>query len=295
MNDATMCKRFMQAWGGHLRLARISNLPTIFTNVWAGAALAGIWDRGSAALLSVAILSLALALFYTAGMYLNDYLDYHVDCKERPERPLPRGTISRSSALGCIIGYFVIGLVLLAVVRPVALIPGGGLVGVIVWYDCWHKNNCYSHWIMALARALVYVTTFVALGGSNLVLLLGASVWMLLYVAGLTYIARSETRPDLLRYWPSALLVLPALYFGWQATDGWRWVSVMFLVWCGWSLSFVYRRVNKSIGGGIERFIAGIALLDAMVLASGGFSLLVYAAIGMFVLTRGLQRYIAGS
>ena len=33
----------------------------------------------------------AMALFYTAGMILNDLLDYDVDLRERPERPLPSG------------------------------------------------------------------------------------------------------------------------------------------------------------------------------------------------------------
>ena len=33
--------------------------------------------------------------FYTAGMILNDLLDYEVDVRERPERPLPSGAVSR--------------------------------------------------------------------------------------------------------------------------------------------------------------------------------------------------------
>ena len=37
-----------------------------------------------------------MALFYTAGMILNDVLDDDVDRRERPERPLPSGAVSRA-------------------------------------------------------------------------------------------------------------------------------------------------------------------------------------------------------
>jgi len=279
---------------GHIRLARISNLPTVITNVAAGAALAdALWGEAFSPL-ALLVLSLAMALFYTAGMYLNDYVDYGVDCRERPERPLPTGVISRKTALRFVIGYFVVGLLLVAYARLWALIPGVVLVGVIVLYDCWHKNNPLSHWTMALARSLVYVTVFVALGGTDITYLLIAALLMLLYVAGLTYIARSETGSDFRRYWPILLLLLPAAYFWWQTRGLFLLVPVAFAMWCGWSLWFVYRGKNKSIGDGIVRLIAGIALLDAMVLAAGGFGFLAAAAVCMFMLTRSLQGFVAG-
>ncbi|MFU8780801.1 MAG: UbiA family prenyltransferase [Kiritimatiellia bacterium] len=284
----------------HLRLARISNVPTIVSNVLAGAALAGLWEQGISGMYmpqwgSVLLIVLTMALFYTAGMYLNDYFDFRIDCRERPERPLPSGVLSRTTVLVCVCGYFAAGLVALAMVRPQALVPGVLLIGVIVLYDYWHKQNRLGHWVMALARSLVYVTTFVALAGMHVWPLIWAAVAMLFYVAGLTYIARNETRNDFRRYWPVGFLVLPVLYFCWQTAGVFLLVPVVFSVWCGWALWFVYRRTGKSIGGGIVRLIAGIALLDAMVLASGGLSLLVCMALVLFVLTRVLQRYIPGS
>src|SRR5947199_337043 len=54
-----------------LRLGRVSNLPTVWTNVLAGAVLAGgdwrSWRLG--------FVLLAMSLFYVGGMYLNDYFD----------------------------------------------------------------------------------------------------------------------------------------------------------------------------------------------------------------------------
>jgi len=284
----------------HLRLARISNLPTIATNVLAGAALAELWRDGATGMHvsefgPVLLLILAMALFYTAGMYLNDYCDYEIDCRERPERPLPAGLLSRATVLVCVCGYFAAGLVALALVRLPALIPGILLIGVIVLYDYRHKNNPLGHWVMALARSLVYVTTFVALAGVHMWPLVIAAIWMLLYVAGLTYIARNETRNDFRRYWPVGFLLAPAVYFVWQTAGVLFFVPVLFVLWCGFSLWFVYRQRDKRIGGGIVRLIAGIALLDAMVLAAGGLMWLVVVSLGLFVLTRLLQRYIPGS
>ncbi len=55
-------------WPTALRLGRVSNLPTVWTNVLAGAVLSG------APLAPVRVLALMLGLstFYIAGMYLND-------------------------------------------------------------------------------------------------------------------------------------------------------------------------------------------------------------------------------
>ena len=67
-----------------LRLGRVSNLPTVWTNALAGLVLAGQagWDPRIPPLL------LALSLFYVAGMYLNDAFDREIDARERPERPI---------------------------------------------------------------------------------------------------------------------------------------------------------------------------------------------------------------
>lgn len=75
------------AAGVALRLGRVSNLPTVWTNALAGAALAG-GEPWQAAMLP---LLLALSLFYVGGMYLNDAFDRDIDARERPARPIPAG------------------------------------------------------------------------------------------------------------------------------------------------------------------------------------------------------------
>ena len=70
---------------GWLQLARVSNTPTVVSNSVAGAL--AVPDAGA-----VAVVAGAMALFYTAGMILNDLLDLEVDRASAPSgrcRPAP--------------------------------------------------------------------------------------------------------------------------------------------------------------------------------------------------------------
>src|SRR5262245_13283313 len=72
--------------GVYLRLGRVSNLPTVWTNVLAGVVLAG--GRPQPRLLT---LWTALSCFYVGGMFLNDAFDRQVDARERAEGPITSG------------------------------------------------------------------------------------------------------------------------------------------------------------------------------------------------------------
>ena len=79
-----------------LRLGRVSNLPTVWTNVLAATVLAGgAWQNARTALVLV-----AMSLFYVGGMYLNDYFDRAIDARERPDRPIPGGRHLRERGRG---------------------------------------------------------------------------------------------------------------------------------------------------------------------------------------------------
>lgn len=174
----------------YLELGRVSNLPTVWTNVIAGAALATTASARPATSTMVA-LGLVLAAFYVAGMFLNDAFDRGIDARERPERPIPSGVVTARHV-------FRVGLGLLAgAVGSLALLGGeaaalGGvaLASAIVLYDVWHKGNPLGPLVMASCRALVYVVVALAVTGttSNAVLV-GAAV-LFAYVASLTVVAK---------------------------------------------------------------------------------------------------------
>lgn len=276
----------------YLALARVSNSPTVFTNVLSGAALAGSLALG----LEIVLLTVAMISFYTAGMFLNDLCDYAVDRRERPERPLPSGIVSLVEAAVFVITLFGASLLLLLFLGTAPFLSGLALVGVIVLYDLWHKTNPLSPLVMAAARMLVYVTAFVAFSARISEELIVAGGLLALYIVGLTYLARGETGNRLAGYGPAAVLFLPVIYFAFQAPQvGTLALLVLFAGWVSYSLSFVYRGKRRNVGGAVGRLIAGVALYDALVLSMAGTLTGVVLALGAFGATLFLQRYIRGT
>lgn len=276
----------------HLALARVSNAPTVVSNVLAGAVLATALGLDG----TIVLIAVAMVLFYTAGMYLNDIFDLDIDRRQRPDRPLPSGQVSVPAAVGVTVGLFAIGLVLLAFTTWEALIGGLVLVGVITLYDAWHKTNPAGPFIMAATRSLVYITAFLAYDSDVSSGLVIWAVLMLFYVAGLTSIAKTESGIAGLRYWPFAALVAPAVYAVIaEASVGVVVMAVVFLAWAVYSASFAYVATRRSIGGAITRLIAGISLLDAMVLATHEAWWGVAIALVAFGATLFFQRYIRGT
>src|SRR6266700_5452948 len=184
-------RSWRKALYGYLALARISNSPTVVSNTLAGGALAGaLWPDGKLGLIAI-----AMVLFYMAGMYLNDLMDYAVDCRERPERPLPAGIVSRSAAVAVALTLFGCGSLLLWSVGPHPFLSGLVLIVLIICYDRWHKSNPLSPLLMALCRGMVYVTAFLAFSSQSLFNLLIPGCLLVLYVIGLTCIAKRENKP----------------------------------------------------------------------------------------------------
>ncbi len=276
----------------HLSLARVSNSPTVISNVLAGTALATALTLSD----KVVVMAIAMVLFYTAGMYLNDLFDLEWDRTRNAARPLPSGAVSIREALTAIVGFTVVGLILLALTTWWAFASGVVLLGVIVAYDRWHKGNPLSPLFMAATRILVYVTAFLAFS-TNLTWELGAwCLLLLLYVAGLTSIAKTEHGTGATRWWPVVALFPPAIFaLIQQPTGGTVALVLLFIAWVVYACSFVFRSTGKSIGGAIGRLIAGIALVDALVLASVDSAWGVIIAVVAFAATFVFQRYIKGT
>lgn len=225
-----------RAW---LLLARVSNLPTVWTNVLAGLIVSG------ASLDPLLPLVAAASLFYTGGMFLNDAFDAPVDARERPERPIPAGDITRSEAFA--VGATLIGAaeatLLLAPHPASAMAWGAVLAAAIVFYDFRHQQQAYGPVIMGLCRALVYVVAAAGAGA------LGSAV------------------------------ALPALLM-------WSYVI---------AVTEVAKRAGPRAGVVVPLLIAGIALVDGVMMVSVGPVWTVAAGIAAFVLTLALQRVVPGT
>ncbi|HEX3595593.1 MAG TPA: UbiA family prenyltransferase [Polyangiaceae bacterium] len=284
----------------YLKLGRVSNLPTVWTNVTAGIALGG----GSFGRLSAIRLAVALSLFYVGGMFLNDAFDRDIDARERPERPIPSGQIDAKEV-------FTVGLVLLVVglgatvivastmgASPVeAALSGAVLGGLILLYDAWHKQNPLSPVVMGLCRSGVYVTAGLAANGVLSHGLVSGALAGGAYVVGLTFVARQENRKSFRAGATLLLLASPALLAVVHPSGGMAvWLALGAAV--AWAVAAVvplFRQGPVNVPRSVVRLIAGVSLVDGLLLALAGEpGLALLGAVGLGA-TLGLQRWVRGT
>jgi 4-hydroxybenzoate polyprenyltransferase len=284
-----------------LRLGRVSNLPTVWTNMLAGIVLVGgvvdaprVWPMIG-----------AMSLFYVGGMYLNDAFDADIDAIERPERPIPSGQVSRPLVFRLGYGMLALGIVLLAwagfgwpggtgIWPPLC---GLGLAAAIVAYDRHHKASAMSPLLMGLCRVFVYVAA-----GACFVFPLPADLYvgaalLLSYLIGLTYVAKQENLGRVKNLWPLIFLAAPVLYGAAQVSPfpgSWPFWAA-FTGWIVVALWFVIRRQAGDIPRAVVCLIAGISLFDAMLIAVHATPQMALIAVAGFALTLALQKFVPGT
>lgn len=262
----------LRAW---LELARISNLPTVWTNVTAGWLLAG-WPLQHPAL---PWLLLAGSLLYSGGMILNDAADVKFDRAHRCDRPIPSGRIGLAPAWMTGLGMLALGASL-ALHWQASPALTAALAAAILAYDLYHKPWSGSVWIMGACRSLlVLLAASLPAGDGPLptgavlphALALGA------YVVGLTLIARQEARGTPVAFWrallvrglliaPGALAAaaLPRLGAGPRLTS--LLLIALFALLVARATRLM-RQGGAAIGQAVGLLLAGIALVDALAVA----------------------------
>ena len=179
------------AW---LRLLRLPNLLTVPGDVLAGFLLAPAATGGDWAQLLFAIP--AGLLLYGAGLALNDLFDYAEDLRERPERPLPSGEISREAAAAAALIFFWIAAFLAAFFNALAIaIP---LILCVILYNVGVKRHAvFGPFLMGASRAgnLLLGAAAASDGMPSTPLpWIGAAI-LGIYIAAVTRLARDETQP----------------------------------------------------------------------------------------------------
>lgn len=290
MSSADVTAERTSTWRAWLELARISNTPTTVSNTVAGAVLAD----AAAPAGPVVVVAVAIALFYTAGMILNDVFDLDLDRRVRPERPLPSGRVSPPAAMTAVAFLFVAGELLLLLEGWEPALAGLGLIGLIVLYDAWHKGNPLSPVLMGACRASVYVVAGLAITATLNAELWGAAAVLLVYLVGLTQVAKAEGGGIAAR-WPVVAVLIPAIYWAKELPDlAVILLIVAFLLWAGYALWLVLS--EHRIGAGVVRLIAGIAIYDTLVVAgAGGSATALAVCLAAFAATIALQTKIQGT
>jgi hypothetical protein len=278
-----------------LRLGRVSNLPTVWTNVIAGATIA----NAAANIIDVALVGLAMTAFYVGGMYLNDFFDRNIDARERPGRPIHVGDISAGAVSAIGFALLAIAAALLARFGLLTVIWGLALAAAIVLYDTWHKGNVFAPVVMGLCRALVYLATGAAVSGEIRFALIAGAMALAAHVIGLTYAAKQENLNQVGRLWPLAVLAGPLLLAVPGILSGWLVVVGCLLLGAADIAAvrlLAQRAAPDAVPRAVSMLIAAICLVDALavVLYGGGILLACICASG-YLLTRLFQTVIPGT
>lgn len=276
----------MRPW---LELARVSNLPTVWTNVTAGWLLAG----GGLGWSDPRLLWLLLAgsLMYTGGMILNDAADVGYDRAHRAERPIPSGRVSAGMA-------WAVGLLMLLGGALLAWLGADacgwltlGLVAAILFYDLYHKPWSGAVWVMGACRVLlVWVAGTAGMPDSGCPVCWGLPRAVIApglalgaYIVGLTMVARMEGRgtppAPLASFFARALLYLPGVVAAAQVFSSERVVSGTLLKNLSQLLPLLFvmvlavgildavqgiKRGGSVVGWTLALLILGITLLDTL-------------------------------
>jgi 4-hydroxybenzoate polyprenyltransferase len=305
-----------------LILGRVSNLPTVWSNLLAGLILSTAdYDHSN-------VLSLLFGgtFLYIGGMYLNDFYDVKFDTQYCPERPIPAGKISKGTVGILTIIWFVAGIACLAPLGKIPAIISLLLLGSIVLYDYHHKHVVWAPLLMGFCRFCLYplaaasaqyfpvdiqrrrpptgeaawhATIVESMKLDHALTTVLPAIAIGLYVAGISYLARGESRREKPARWALLLLIAPVIYSLTARLPTFIFLqplyfSLMLLGWMAWLLVPIWRKTNPSIGRVVSGLLAGIVLVDMIAVAPLiGFQATWFLL--LFALALLLQRVIPGT
>lgn len=261
-----------------LELCRVSNLPTVWSNVLVGVTV-GVWmiqprtptQHLPARFLEIATFFIpacvAMSLLYCAGMVMNDWVDRDIDANERPHRPIPSGRVkaSHARAMGLILLAVGVLLVLLtqALLGPMRQEPplegavaAGLLAATIIGYNLLHQQAWLSVWLMGMCRALVILTCLFIVATAEeftdasqaWLWVAGPCVTLLLYTVLISIIARNEMQPRWFggpKTVMNMIAAMPLIDAVWLVAIG-LWPASLFCITCAGMTKLAHRKVAGS-------------------------------------------------
>lgn len=162
-----------------LKLARPQNDLIVALSVLVGATVSG--DIGSWLKVLLACVS---AFFISAGgNSINDFFDLEIDRINKPYRPLPRGEISRSSALGFSIFLFLLGMILSLWVSRLSILVALSASGLLLVYS-WFLKRRFLWGNLAVSSVCALAFLYGGLATSDFRLSLVPAAFALLFHLG---------------------------------------------------------------------------------------------------------------
>lgn len=282
------------AWS-YLTLARPANVVTAMADVLAGTAVAG-------SAVGLPGLLLSTVALYAGGVMLNDVFDAALDARERPERPIPRGRVSRAGAAALGRWLLVVGVVAAGLVSAASLAIAAAIAATVLLYDAWAKHRPLSGpMAMGACRGLNLLLGVSAVPGA-----LGVS-WPLMlvpvaYIAAITAISRGEVHGgERCVGWLAAGLVgavLVALTALGLAGSQAPWAVLPFVALLAWRVLPPFTAAARNprperVGAAVRAGVLSLILLDAALAAAFAGPLHGAAVLALWPVSLGLARLFA--
>lgn len=260
----------------YLLLIRLPNLFTLPSNILLGYTLVATSTLTITSIIEIIMLVTIATLLYCLGVVLNDLLDYDIDKKERPNRPLASGKISRKIAIIIVIVFTTIALILSLIVSVTTLSISVILLAIIFGYDKYLKSTRFGPFAIAGARVtnVVLGTTTSTNGVENFtqnIQLMFALTVIFAYVCLIGYLSRYEVQgfsENSRTYWlPVAIagIVFSILVF--NLIGIFKYESLLILTLFSFIMARSIYKIHNKDSAGIQKTIR-VMILSIIVIDS---------------------------
>jgi 4-hydroxybenzoate polyprenyltransferase len=274
----------------YLILVRLPNLFTLPSNVLVGYFMVSSMTMTSYG--QILFLVTISILLYCVGLILNDLCDYSIDKKERPDRPLASGKVSRRAAIGLVVTFSTLALALSFIINITTFVISSILLITIFGYDKILKKTGAGPFTIGAARVMnVLLGASVDFGniGSypQFIILTFVLSMTFVYVSLIGFISRYEVHgfPK-----DSKLLLIPAIVAAiiflivlLSFAGLFKYESLITLVFFSFIMGITFYKFQKNDSVGIQRIVKNM-IMSIIVLDSTFLSGIVGIEIGLVVM-----------
>lgn len=288
----------------YLQLIRPANLITSATDIIAGATIATLFVSSSPAEnapIGIILLILASMLLYGGGIAFNDVLDHKLDRIERPERPIPRGSISVKKAAifaGILMG---LGITLAFYHHLTSGMIAFSIALLSLVYNQWSKKHSFAGPLnMGVLRGLNLLLglSFIP----NIFFLhFEIAIIPVVYIFAITMVSRGEVhgssrKPLLLALFLFLLSDIGILFFA--SNYGNIWFPLLFtIIHLIYILPPLFKAIREPTSGHIRQTvmhgILGIILLDGIWVSMTEYWLFAFILLLLLPFSQKLGRYFS--
>ncbi len=275
----------------YLILVRFPNLFTLPSNILVGFVIVSTLSQ--IVFVQVLFVVTISILIYCVGIMLNDYFDFTIDKKERPDRPLPSGKISRKIAILLAFVFSILVLILSFIVSMQTLAISSILLAVVFGYDKYLKKTPVGPYTIATARVMnILLGVSVNINNignySQIVIITFVLSITFVYVSLIGFLSKYEiygfSNNLKLFLFPTVLGVIITSIVLFSYAGFFRYDSLIILALFSFIMGLSYYKISKKDSLGIQKIIQNM-ILSIIILDSTFLSGIGGIELGLVVLT----------